>query len=150
MIGLSNSGVALEQIVVTDLTTDTGPQVTYITGLPLSATGGDSLPMNVTVAVKHVTLDRGRSKRGRSFIVGPPATAVDSGDIIGTAYLAASDTAFNDLRAGQFPINNETFGIVSRCHDNAWRTVGVFTPVTHSSTDRVFDSQRRRLTGRGA
>jgi hypothetical protein len=147
---LINSGCALEQIVVTDLTTNTGPQITYIAGLPASGTGGDSLPMNVTVAVKHVTLDRGRSKRGRSYIVGPPTTAVDSGDIIATAYLTASDTAFNDLRVGDFATNNETFGIVSRCNGNSWRATGIFTPVTHSSTDRVFDSQRRRLTGRGA
>jgi len=150
MVSLSNSGCALQQIVVTDLTTNTGPQVTYIDGLPASATGGDSLPMNVTVAVKHVTLDRGRSKRGRSFIIGPPATAIDSGDVINAAYLTAADNAFNDLRVGNFADHNETFGIVSRCTGNAWRTTGVFTPVVHSSTDRVFDCQRRRLTGRGA
>jgi len=40
--------------------------------------------------------------------------------------------------------------IVSRCSGGVWRTDAVVTPVTALSTDRIVDTQKRRLLGHGA
>jgi hypothetical protein len=145
-----NPGTALQNIVVTDLTTETGAQVTHLVDPPIAGTlSGDGLPDNVTLAVKHVTAKRGRSYRGRTYVPGLASSALADSDTITTDYQTLVGNAFEGLLATPFPGHGETFVIVSRCQDKAWLTDAVVTTVTGSAVDPDIDSMRRRLKGRG-
>src|SRR5690349_10044802 len=145
-----NAGTALQNIVVTDLDSETGPQVTHIIDPPIVGTlSGDGLPDNVTLAVKHVTARRGRSYRGRTYIPGLASSALADSDTITTTYQTLVGNVFEGLTASPFTDHGETFVIVSRCQDKAWLTTAVVTPVTGSAVDPDIDSMRRRLKGRG-
>lgn len=143
-----SSACSLIAVRATDLTTQTGPVVEDTTGLPLAGTGASSAqPNNVTVAIKLITANRGRSFRGRVYHVGLPGTAVNANEITSTirtnlrnAYLAA-------LTLSTSP--TWTFVVASKFTNNAPRTEGLATPVTDISVNPTVDSQRRRLPERG-
>lgn len=141
---------SLLRILVTDLNAVDGLGIEYSSGLPIAGTAGSgSAPNNVTLAIKFATGLRGRSNRGRNYIVGLPQQYVADNSVNG-AYVA------NWVNSYQLLTDTEntagfSWSVASRYHNNAPRTpAGVTNLITQVSvTDLVIDSQRRRLPGRG-
>lgn len=143
-------GVKLVNVIVTSLESAVAPGIEQTGGLPIaSPTTLSPLPMNVTLAVKLQTALRGRSYRGRSYLVGLPASVV-TGSTVDAGYLATLRTAYGQLVSD---IGDAGDGwelvIVSRVHNKEPRTEGVAVTVNGVSIDSTTDSQRRRLPGRG-
>lgn len=146
---LLSSFLTLNEIVVTDLSSSTGDQVSYNTGLPLAGSQtGDYLPANVAFAIGFKTTVRGRSYRGRNYVVGLVESQANGNHIDATTRTNLVN-AWQDLGAAGVP-DAWTHVVVSRFTAGAPRVTGVATVVTEYVTyDDVFDSQRRRLPGRG-
>lgn len=139
----------LSKIIVSDLTSESAPAIEYTAGLPSPGTSsGTILPMNVTAAVKWTTGYRGRSYRGRTFMVGLIEENV-TGDQIISAALANYKGVFEYLLNNTFSQVDGGLAVVSRYHNNAPRSQGVATLITDVDIDPTIDSQRRRLLGRG-
>lgn len=148
MAPLINDQVQLREIYVTDMSAQNGGSTTYV---PIATTYGasvqDPLPNNVTLAVSARTSQRGRSFRGRSYVVGLTRNTVlhnRFNDAVVTAVQNAYNTLINDyIEQGQLVV-------VSKVSGGVPRTEGVTTPITAwVVVDNVVDSQRRRLPGRG-
>lgn len=133
----------------TSLESDTAPSVELAPPtLILGANNNPSLPNNVSIAIKFGTAGRGRSARGRNYIVGLTEEKVTGNQLDAAAAAIISD-AYNSLRDLE-PPNSSQQVVVSRFTGGAPRTTGVTFPVTSATfTDLVIDSQRRRLPGRG-
>jgi len=147
---LVSSNLVLKEVVCTDLTSDTAPSMT---STPVLATTGDDsaemLPLNCSLSVSFRTAGRGRSSRGRNYVVGLTGDAVDSNEANAT-FVDGITAAYQALSFGGSFDLDATWVVVSRFHDNAPRTAGVATPVSAVVVvDNVIDSQRRRLPGRG-
>lgn len=110
---------------------------------------GATVPSNVTVAVKWGTAFGGRSFRGRTYHIGLEQAQTISDGLVGSARTGLV-AMYQDLLAA---INSEPsrhFVVVSYSHNKFWRPIAVSTPITQVSIEGTLDSQRRRLTGRGA
>lgn len=140
--------ISLNKVRVTDLSSETGGYFEYSTDLPQS--GGFAspvLPSNVTAAIKFSTANRGRSYRGRNYIVGLAEGHVD-GDTLTGFTVPDFTTAYNALDDGAV-IEKGRQVVVSTCQNGVWLTDAVVTPVNARSLDNTVDSQRRRLLHRG-
>lgn len=134
--------------VVTDQSSESAPAVnvpvTPVAGTDASVTE----PNNVSWTVKFLTTGRGRSSRGRNYIVGIPS-AQRSGNVVDEFWAAGLVSAYANLLIPSVDID-ASLVVVSHQIDNAPRTEGLAQPVTAITfTDYVIDSQRRRLPGRG-
>lgn len=148
---LQCSVVSLNEIVVTSLESETAPRVVYTSGLPLPGEfTGECMPNEVTWAIKFNTVGRGRSSRGRNFVLGIPRTNVAGNDI--DVALAGN---YVDAYLAVIPrvaglATEWTWVVYSRRVDMAWRTEGLPQDVISVSfSDLIIDSQRRRSPGRG-
>jgi len=143
-----SEAVTLDETVATDLSSDTGAQITDPGGIS-GAHAGAALPNNVTVAVSFRTDQRGRSHRGRLFHVGMTEDQ-SSGDVLSgsnaTTFLTAYESFFADIEAA---VTDATHVVVSRCQDGVWLTTGETTTVTSYQVEPTLDSMRKRLLGRG-
>ena len=153
---LVSSGVQLREIVVTDMNSATGPQVSVV---PPSTVTGDNtaniVPGNVTLSVSFRTANRGRSFRGRNYIVGLTEDQVTGNDFATgiTALFQAAYEALIPVAAAsdtEWVIASRFSGVDPVTGDPIPRTTGIATPVTSVVVvDNFVDSQRRRLTTRG-
>jgi len=143
-----SSACSLITVRATDLTTQTGPVVEDTTGLPLAGSGSSSAqPNNVTVAIKLITANRGRSFRGRVFHVGLSGTAVVANEVSTT-----TRTNLRNAYLAAFILSTApTWSLVvaSKFTNNAPRLEGLATVVSDVSVNPTVDSQRRRLPERG-
>lgn len=140
--------VSLVGVKATSLESDIAPAVESVTGLPLVGTvSGGSPPNNVTLVVKLLTENRGRSYRGRVYHVGLALSQI-SGNVISSTPRTALLAAYGALMvpAG---FHSSTLVVASRVEDGVERAEGVATPVTGMAINTVLDSQRRRLPERG-
>lgn len=122
----------------------------YVPPTPVS--GGDgspALPGNVAFAVTHLTGLAGRSNRGRTFF-GLLTESQVTGDLI-------SQVRANSLKGGLESIKAAAAAegwamvVVSRYQNKVLRPTGVTIPVIgFRYRDRIVDSQRTRLVGRGS
>lgn len=139
----------MREVYATDLTEQTGPTATATGFLP--AGGGDvveSESNNNALCVSFRTAARGRTGRGRNYISGIPTNQVTNNTVSQT-FVDQIVGAYNGLQAGLDAIG-WTWVVVSRHFNGVDRAVGVARPVTAAIVvDRVIDSQRRRLPGRG-
>lgn len=146
-----HDNVELLHVTAVDLTSATGLQVDYSTGLPIAgvATGGE--PNNVTVAIKHTTGHRGRSFRGRSFWIGLYASVITQNQITApmiTALVAnmnALDSLFAGVNSGQMCVTSKYHGVDPITGKPVPRATGVSTPIIGFTVNPTLDSQRRRL-----
>lgn len=140
---------SLVEIYHVDLASQTGPVAT--TGAGLTPAGGvltDSVPNNVTFSVCLRTNKRGRSFRGRSYVVGLAAGNVVVNEVPAPARATIVE-AYEALRTISLT-NGIPLCVASRFSLGAPRTVGILTPITEIAlVDNFVDSQRRRLPGRG-
>jgi hypothetical protein len=108
----------------------------------------DTLPNNVTWAIKFNTANRGRSGRGRNYIIGltkPKVAANLLNPITAGQFVDGYLDLLTDLAASDWE-----WVVYSRFEDKVERTTGLAQPVVSVSfADLILDSQRRRLPGRG-
>lgn len=153
---LQNVAVALREVVITDMTSDTGPQVTHVGPLPLNGeVAEEPLPMNDTLAISFRTGNRGRSFRGRNYFVGMSRTQYVGNEATG-AFINAYTTAYEGLLGGAatpawtWVVASRFSGIDGVTGKPIPRVSGIATPIlTVTVADSIMDSQRRRLPGRG-
>lgn len=145
---LSNSYTVPEFDIV-DISTEDGPKNVHVyTTPPQGAETVAAHPNNVAQCMTLRTAKRGRAYRGRSYIGGvyPVAgtTQIDS-----TADLIANLIGAFEALMTLINIGGKYYGVVSRYLDKVARVSAVVTPITAISADTHYDSQRRRLAGRG-
>lgn len=146
--GVPNT-ISLVSVKVTDLTTQSSPGIIDVNGLPLAGQAtAEALPNNVTASISFLTALRGRSFRGRNYVIGMTDLHV-AGNVISPAFIEEITTAYEEL--GTYVISNDAeHVVVSRYADLQPRVTGVATAVTGYQMENIVDSQRRRLPKRGA
>lgn len=149
MIPVLSSAYSLREVYAVDLTTETSETATAALTTPLTgALGGAAAPGNAALVITHRTTQRGRSFRGRTYIVGLSGGSVNGNVIDGTAagnILTGFQQVIADMNAISW-----TFVIASRIHEGVPRVTGLATVVATSLLrDFNLDSQRRRLNERG-
>lgn len=146
--------IEMVEVRGTDLTTQTGPVASFVTGLPLlGGNPGEPLPANCAACVSFKTNVRGRAFRGRNYVPGLPSDEVASNHL-SSGWMSATLGAYNDLPAS-VALSGFTHVVVSRYSGSTIvdgkkvptpRAAGITTPVTaYSFADDVVDSQRGRL-----
>lgn len=147
--GVSES-LALTQVVVTDLSTQTSPGI-LVPAVPAITGDGTSpaLPNNVALVVSFRTAFRGRSSRGRNYVAGLQESQTTQSHIdAGVADFFAD--AYAQLIGPGTLVAGLQWGVFSRFTNGNPRTTGLFRPITSVTVvDNTLDSQRRRLPGRG-
>lgn len=141
---LVTSETQLTKIVATSLHTQISPKVEYTTGMPVVGNyEGEPMPGNVTIVVKWVTGNRGRSARGRTFHIGIARDQILDNELT-TTFAGQIDTAYGQL----MPTVEDSFStlrVVSLQHNKVRLTTGTTYRITGYSIDRTVDTQRRRL-----
>ncbi len=144
------TGIALAEINVVDLTTQTAPTFLLSISPVEPGTGGVSvMPGNVAWCASLRTLARGRSFRGRFYVPGMPSNSVTFPNSVFVSWAGQIQTALAQLLT---PANvaNLLWVIASRYFNKLPRASGIVTPVASITGDLTLDSQRRRLPGRGS
>jgi len=144
----------LREIYITDLTSPTATAISYTTGLPLpGALAGEAMPNNIAPCISFRTAQRGRSYRGRNYLLGLNIDQVSGNNIVG-AYQTAILAAYSELitLAGDA---TATWCVVSRYsgvvvvdgkRKPVPRETGISTPINSVLfVDTTVDSQRGRL-----
>lgn len=143
-----SSDLSLDKIKCTDHTTQTGPSIETVTGLPLTgAAAAGAAPNNVAVCVSFLTAQRGRAYRGRVYMAGFQE-AIFTNSRIPTANAALYEADFAQLNT-DLTTAGFTHVVVSRYPVTGPRVAAIVTPITDYHVDLIVDSQRRRLPGRG-
>lgn len=141
--------ISLRGCRLTDLSTFSSPVIEVLPGAPSAGTiVSPSLPNNTASVITSRTANRGRSYRGRTYIPGVPQTDQQTPTALSLAEITAFLTAFGNL----LPIITALggfLGVRSTRTGHAPRAAGVITPITTFDANVDFDSQRRRLAGRG-
>lgn len=146
----ASTQLQLVEVYLTDLTTETSPTVSVVTGLPSAgANAAESMPFNVSLCMSFRTNGRGRASRGRNYLLG--LTEGDTvGNTVASTFTSPALTAYNALiGAGTFTPGLQ-WCVVSRQFHGVDRATALVQPITSVLfVDTVVDSQRRRLPGRG-
>lgn len=143
--------VALREVVATDMTTDTGTQVTVApVGAVIGGLSNDAMPNEVTFCISLRSAARGRSARGRMFMLALQVPDVAGNTLaVGRAitFAAALNTLIASVAAAGWNLV-----IVSYNHGGGPRVGGpvYFPVVTALYTDLIVDSQRKRKPGVGS
>lgn len=147
--GLLAANLSLDEIYITDLSSDSGFAVSYTTGLPLTGEAGTaSLPNNCSIALAFVTAKRGRSYRGRNYLLGLVEGQVTD-NAVHSAFQDAWIAFFSAVEGDAAELTMIQV-ICSRIHDGEERAEADVTPVINRVfKDNTVDSQRRRLPSRG-
>ncbi len=152
MRSFSAANLSLVEVVVQDMTTISGTQIVFTTGLPVAGlSASPALPNSITLAIKEITGLGGRSFRGRQYILGMTQVFLNSDQNTVTAgTLTTLAGAYNALLSAINAISGMAMVVASFFHLGAPRATAVLTPITSFAfADNVVDSQRRRLPGRG-
>jgi hypothetical protein len=142
-----STGVVCAQVVATDQTTQGAPQATVTSGAA-GTVGSASLPSNVAAVVSLRTAIRGRSYRGRAYIPGIPLSAQSSATDMTGGFATNLITDFSTLLTNLASLGWHMC-VPSRQHNGVVLVTGNSKDVTAFVVDAHFDSQRRRLFGRG-
>lgn len=134
------------EIKMYDLTSDTAPVVSRPVSLA-GAVATNPVPNNVSIVTTFLTANRGRSGRGRQYMAGSPNTV---GDAISTSsgQAAALAGGWANLNTYLDPLGCEHI-VISNFSGGSARSEGLKQPVLSYRTNVDYDSQRRRLAGRG-
>lgn len=146
------ASVSLREVVATSMHSLVSPQYTYAPDTTTTGNvGNPDLPNEVTLACKLSSGLRGRSARGRWFLIGMTtammANSNEADPTFAGQYAASLQQLINSFTAlSHIPV------IVSYRTNNAPRPGGPVYFVIESATvvDLVVDSQKRRKPGVGA
>lgn len=137
------------QIKVTDLTSQFAPIAIATDGLPASgAVTGASVTNQVASVVSFKTGLRGRSFRGRNYVGGLGATALNTTTTVSAAFAASLVGAYVQL-ATSLGAAGFDHVVLSRFENNVRRSVGVATRITDYIGRLPLGTQRRRIVGHG-
>lgn len=141
------NGTTLNETRATDMTAEGAPQRFTNVATP-GLIAGSPMPLGTPLVMSFHTDQRGRSFRGRAYVSGSPASAVVSEVLADGTQVSNLVAAFATLLAfyqgiGFTPV------VASQFHNKSARTSAVMTPILAVSADTAWDSQRRRLSGRG-
>jgi hypothetical protein len=143
-----NLGLILIDTVNLDSASAPGTQLSL--GSPEYGTiAGEDEPANAALVVTHRTGLRGRSYRGRTYVGGLHHYATNSVTSQDASNVTGIVSAFSWLLTAANTAN-AVWSVLSKFSNLAARAQGVMTPITGLSADTFYDSQRRRLFGRGA
>lgn len=143
--------VSLNSVVATDLSVLDGTQVTISpTSAFVGAVAANALANEVSLAISLRSTSRGRSARGRSYVLALPSDEV-AGNFVAAGWAAALVTAFDTLRT-RINTAGWAWSIVSYRSGGVPRPGGPVYFVVSSVlvTDLVVDSMRRRKPGVGS
>lgn len=147
---LVSNTVQLREVYAEDLSSANGP--TGASAPPAATFGQNSspaMPANVSLAISFRTALRGRSFRGRNYVVGLTESQVADSTVVASV-VSSLQAAYTSLLPSGGYFTRGLWSVVSRYSNGAPRAVGVSTFVTSVVVvDAVVDSQRRRLPGRG-
>jgi hypothetical protein len=143
------NAVTGRQVRAIDMSAQGGAQaITLNSGTGTLA--GASIPANAAMVVSQRTAKRGRSYRGRAYLSGLAAgnlvNAVDANVTSASSIVAAFAALDSALLALAAPLE---IGVWSRQHNNIVTSPGEFNRAIAYIVDVHYDSQRRRLFGRG-
>lgn len=143
------STLILREIYVVSLESATAPAITYTGGLPQPGLSAEApMPNNVTLTISFRTAGRGRSARGRNYLMGLVEPLV-VGNTVDVGFTDRWEPFYLEL-LNDFPAEGFTWVVASRITGGAERAEGVTFPVVaFTYVDLTVDSQRRRLPGRG-
>lgn len=148
--------VTLREVTATDMTSLTSATASVSGDSATGSAIGGSLPGNCSLAVSFRTASRGRSFRGRNFVVGIPLEEMSSTDQVQSAYASTVKDTYDAFQTAittadwTWVVASRFSGVDPDTHKPIPRVAGVTTPITSVIVvDNVIDSQRRRLTGRG-
>jgi hypothetical protein len=147
---MRSNQAALVRIRTRALDTNSSPTEDFALTTPRTGNlTGTPMPLNVCICAKIATGLAGRSFRGRWFCGNLSSTwVIDAGytNLTVTGAIVTNLThLLNDLASAGY-----TWVITSFMADGVWRDEGLNTDVTTITVvDTAFDSQRRRLPGRG-
>lgn len=140
-------GILPNSVRAVDQSTATSPShVAALSAAGSVATGG--VANNTPLVVTFRTANRGRSSRGRNYVPGAPANQGSSAGP-GATFQANLLAAYQALNSYLNP-DGLYHAVVSHYALGHPRGSGFKQAVTEYSVDSAYDSQRRRLTGRGA
>jgi hypothetical protein len=153
---LLNVNVELRELVATDMSSATGPQVAFTpTTDNLGALSEELLPNNVSLTVSFRTAQRGRSFRGRNYVVGLSRTQINASTVI-EGVVDGFQAGYQNLIAAAgivgatWVVASRFSGVNPTTGKPIPRTTGIATPITTVVVvDPFVDSQRRRLPTRG-
>lgn len=134
--------------IITDQSVEGGAQQIY-PFVQAGTVSSPALPNNAALVISHRTAKRGRSYRGRSYFTGIPTnkqlTPVSVTSTYASALVSAFITLMDAIGAVGFPQI-----VASKQHNGAVTSPAATNLVTANIVDTNFDSQRRRLFGRGS
>lgn len=142
------TGTNLYKVVATDLTAEGAPQRTHTENLA-GGGGAGALPTGTAVVASLRTALRGRSYRGRVYLGGLASALQSTAIAISGASATSIASYFTDLMDILDLIGFDLV-VASKQHNGAVVNPANVQPVTSVIVDTLFDSQRRRLGGRGA
>lgn len=144
-----SSTVSLEKVLIQSLDSGTAPLYEFTNGLPLSATSAAAAaPNNCTFAVQWRTNLSGRSHRGRTYHIGLTTTKYTANQLTvpnQSSFIAQYGALITAVETAAYNLV-----VVSRYTGNTQRPSGIYTAIQTCYIDRVLDSMRRRLPGRGS
>lgn len=147
LMGYLDQNTTLRQIRATDMTAQGGQQSVLTVG-DAGTNGNAPMPIGTAQVVSLRTAKRGRSYRGRMFLGGLSTayllTATDS-----TAASAALYGAAVQVLAGALDALGYDHVVPSKQHNGAVTNPAELNEVIAYVVDQHYDSQRRRLAGRG-
>lgn len=144
------NAVSFTEVVTTDMSTDSGAQHTTFYGTPTN--GGQAsiaMPNEVSFCISLRSASRGRSARGRAYVLALPQPLV-VGNTVNTTLRGQLVDAFNTLIALSNSLGRPMV-VVSYRHNKVVRPGGpVYFPITTAlSVDATVDSMRKRKPGVG-
>lgn len=158
MLGLLAGAWNINELVATDIATETGPQFSSAGANNVGTDGGHLLAGQTALVVTHLTALRGRSFRGRTYLNGwtesqsdgtPSATAIAAGISLFTnirAEIIAQVSVDADLavvsRYSGFHLEGGPDGQLLK--KPTPRVAGIATPITGHLVRDVWHTQRRR------
>ena len=146
---LVSDQVELQEVFVTNLDTATSgtwsqPTTPGTSGARVSP----ALPNNVSCALSFRTAGRGRSSRGRNYVLGLTEDQVSNNTLL-TSEAIGYTNAYGVWLTAVIP-NSANWVVFSRFTNGAPRVVGLAQQILSVGfADLTIDSQRRRLPGRG-
>ena len=144
------SNCLLTEVYITDLSAQDAPTGSFVPAAPVPGEANTaSLPNNCSLAVSFRANARGRSARGRNYIVGLVEGGVNANQVVPSVADAWVDF-YNSAAQNLLTNYNALWVILSRYTGGNPRAQGFTYPVASVGVrDYTVDSQRRRLPGRG-
>lgn len=146
----TNQGTAagLAEVRATDLTSESAPSRSNVTG-GYGAGGAGILPLGTALVASLRTPLRGRSYRGRMYWGGLAASGQSTSTECTTAYAGYIASAIVQLLA-DFVTAGWKGVVATKQHNGAVVNPADTSDISTVIVDTKYDSQRRRLAGRGA